>query len=212
MSEDIDELALANARVRRQAQERKEAIAAQLEADKGPSQAQLDRARIDAEFNAIQQRADAVYRKYGLPAPQHSRTEDPLQYRKRLADGLKIHTRHEEGTDENFSKRDFSGEPLQVFADSERKLYAIAGREQNWRRPGDLKKGESREVVMKDDSGRVVHEFVSGAGSKMFREHFGQFMLPGIASPIYLDGKAQDVGATVGKLPGLPRDQVIGWD
>jgi len=163
---DFDLIAHKNALIRAKEKERRN----QPPPQQGPSPEQLESMRLRQETDAIQARADAVYRLYGAAAPSYDGEESLLDYRKRLASGLRVHT--------DTCRHDFSREPGAVFADSETKVYKEAAK--NWQRPGDLPAGELREVVIKEGP-RDVSYFVAGKGSgSMFSKVFGEFMLPGL--------------------------------
>jgi hypothetical protein len=173
----MDDVAQKNALIRAKEREQRN----QPVQPQGPSPERLEAMRLRQETDAIQARADSVYRLYGQSAPEYDGNESTLEYRKRLAGGLRVHS--------DSQRHDFSKEPSDVFQKSEKKLYEEAAK--NWQRPGDLPAGELREVIHQEGP-RAVSYFVAGKGSgSMFSKVFAPFMGKGQGIRFVIDDKPQ---------------------
>jgi len=100
----------------------------------------------DAEQDAMlqtQARADSVYAKFGLKAPRPMDGETQLAYRRRLANGMKKHSKP-------WKDIALDGFGADAFANVENQIYADA--DSASQHPDDLEPGELRPVVSMDQA------------------------------------------------------------
>lgn len=109
-----------------------------------------------AQIAHAQARADSVYSAFGKQAPRALNGEDLLAYRKRLAAGVKKHSR-------TWKDVDFSRFDSAAFDVTESQIYADAMEEA--RHPTDLGDGELREVTKQTRAGQTITEFFGSSPS-----------------------------------------------
>jgi hypothetical protein len=178
------------------------AVAAYEERDYEPTQ--FEKTRYGAkdfadnserdEFYQIQERAREVLEKNRKLMPEPGAWESSRGYRNRICDALKSNT-------DTFRRRVFTGEPEDVFRETEAEIYAQA--DANYLRPRDVEKGELVEITRTDPSGRKYSEFGTGqkgvsnptqAPAQAWRSVFGQFIGPCYGNAIFKDGVQQPIG------------------
>jgi 8-oxo-dGTP pyrophosphatase MutT (NUDIX family) len=124
---------------------------AELEAALPEIRAMIPKQLSDEDFNAmaeIQSRADSVYQGFNKKAPRPLDGETKMNYRRRLANGLKEFSA-------DIKDADLSIIPEGAFFDSiERRVYADATEASL--NPQDLEDNEIRAVSKRDDAGRNI--------------------------------------------------------
>lgn len=133
----------------------------------------LPKAMTDADYSAMadaQARADSVYSLHSKSAPRPLDGEDLAGYRRRIANDLKQHSA-------NWKKVNINvlGD-TEAFAVAESQIYADA--EAVGRNPPAPAEDYLREIRTKDDTGRVITEFVGRPSAWMgsFRAHRRQLV------------------------------------
>lgn len=148
--------------------------ASKADADKAAAEASTaERSRMDAEIAELRKRvdaqaagpseedaaaladaqamADSFYAQHASAAPRALRGENLLAYRRRLATGLKAHSKAWSGVD-------LSTLPPDALAIAERQIFADSA--QAARNPVDLPAGQLRPIVTRDVTGRQITTFV----------------------------------------------------
>ncbi len=138
-------------------EKREEAIEAKADSDLRAQielmKAALPQALSDADLNALsdaQVKADSVFNRFGDKAPRYMQGETPAQYRRRVADKLKVHSK-------KWGEVDLAVLPDSVLAIAEGEIYAdaVTASQSNFAAEGE----KLRKVVTRSEAGHTVIEW-----------------------------------------------------